>query len=306
MLIYKIQISYVYSNLADPSQLLNLMKAYIKLVIFAFLLLSLFNAYNVDGQVKPKGNDYAPRPILTDESLSFMNNVKVPLFTDTSNLRAGAAYKILILGNSLSSHGKSPEIGWMHTGGMAATSIETDYAHLLFRKIEAKLAKRVDLRIASLAQFERHLSSFDFKRLDSLRDFNADLIIIQIGENVQLSDESSAKLYQQKFTQLINSFKSNKASIICTTPFFPSNEKNLVVSTVAMQTNCFLVDLSHLSLLDSKNMAINEPNYAGDRDIWQVKGIGIHPGDLGMKNIANEIFITVNAIMRAENGITSK
>ena len=82
---------------------------------------------------------------------------------------------------------------------------------------------------------------------------------------------------------------------ICTTPFFPSLPKNEIVEKVALSTNSYLVDLSHLPLLNTENYAKVEKNYLGDKSVWKVGGIGIHPGDIGMKNIAEQIFITVNA-----------
>jgi hypothetical protein len=62
-----------------------------------------------------------------------------------------------------------------------------------------------------------------------------------------------------------------------------------------------MVDLSHLSLLDNENFAKDEKNYQGDKSLWYVDGIGIHPGDKGMENISNQLFITINAsILRDE------
>jgi hypothetical protein len=272
------------------------MKIDIKTLIVALFSLNLLTILNAAGETEARTFTYSPSSALVDQTL-MLKNIRNPIFTDTSNLMTGAPFKILIMGNSLSSHGKSPEIGWTHASGMAATSIEKDYAHLLSRKIEAKLNRRVDLKIGTIVEFERHFESFKLNSLNTLKIFNADLIIIQNGENVQLKDESTAKIYQEKFIQLINWFRSDKATIICTTSFFPSNEKNKIVSTAACETNSFLVDLSHLSMLDPKNLAKNEPGYGGDKTKWKVKGIGTHPGDLGMKNIAEELFVLVNALL---------
>jgi hypothetical protein len=60
-----------------------------------------------------------------------------------------------------------------------------------------------------------------------------------------------------------------------------------------------------LILLDNENYSKNENNYAGDRNIWKVDGIGLHPGDYGMRNIAQQVFIVINASV-AENDINKK
>jgi hypothetical protein len=273
------------------------MRTYIQLVIGASFCSTLLTCFDASSQTRSRSSAGLPAIKSADKKLRLINNVQTPFFTDTSNLKPGVPFKILIMGNSLSFHGKSPKIGWTHPSGMAATSMQNDYAHLLFKKIEGKIKMRVDLRIASLVQFERHLNSFDLKSLDTLRNYNADLIIIQLGENIHLTDLITTKIYKQRLTDLINSFKSNKATIICTTPFFPSTEKNKVVASAVLDTRSFLVDLSHLSLSDPKNLAKNEPHYRGDRAKWQIPGIGVHPGDFGMENIAKEIFVMVNAIL---------
>jgi len=66
-------------------------------------------------------------------------------------------------------------------------------------------------------------------------------------------------LFEDKYIDLINCFKNtNNPLIICTTPFFPSLQKNKVIEKVALLTNSYLVDLSHLPLLESENYAKNE------------------------------------------------
>ena len=68
-----------------------------------------------------------------------------------------------------------------------------------------------------------------------------------------------------------------------------------MIEQVALETKSYVADLSHLPLLESQNYAKDEANYAGDKSVWKVSGIGIHPGDYGMKNIAQQLFIIINA-----------
>lgn len=233
--------------------------------------------------------------VVEDSQLQAMNNVFIPSFVDTCNNKTGEIFKILVIGNSLSMHGVAKDIGWNHFSGMAATSIERDYVHLLYKKIENKLPNRkLCLRISGFANFERNLAEFNPESLDSLINYQPDLVIFQLGENVRI--QGNELLFKEKYIELINSFKQNgNPMTICTTPFFPSLPKNEIVEKVALSTNSYLVDLSHLPLLNTENYAKVEKNYLGDKSVWKVGGIGIHPGDIGMKNIAEQIFITVNA-----------
>lgn len=156
---------------------------------------------------------------------------------------------------------------------------------------------RICLRIANFASFERRPDLLDRKSLDSLIDFNPDIVIFQLGENV-IDDKTALILFEKKYIELIHFFKiRHNRIIICTSPFFPSLHKNKIIENVTLSTNTFLVDLSHLPLLESKNYAKNEAKYVGNKSLWSAEGIGVHPGDIGMENIANQIFIPINALL---------
>lgn len=235
---------------------------------------------------------------VSDEQLRAMNNAPMSPYIEASNHKKGEEFKILILGNSLAHHGIAPDIGWDHAAGMAASEIEKDYAHLLLQMTDSIMPdKNIRMRIAGMAVFERNLTTFDFSVLDNLVSFHPDLIIVQIGENVSFDGTQTPDLFREKYISLIRYLQRDRhPTIICTTSFFPSATKSAVTRQVALTTKSFLVDLSHLALSDEQNYAKNETGYPGDRDRWKVDGIGVHPGDFGMKNIAREIFTVINAI----------
>lgn len=234
--------------------------------------------------------------IVSQNELSKMNNTFQPVFTDFSKGNSNKIFKVLIIGNSLTSHSIAKNIGWNHVSGMAATSLEKDYVHQLLTKISKELPnKKIKFRVTNFAEFERNPNISLENKLDSLKNFKADIVIFQLGENV---DETNLSLFQKKYTELIIYFKkNNNAEILCTTPFFPSLRKNNMATNVTINTNSYLVDLSHLSLLDKENIALNEKNYQGDKTKWEVSGIGEHPGDKGMKSIAEQLFVAINTII---------
>jgi hypothetical protein len=238
-----------------------------------------------------------------DESLNAMNRVKMKEYYELSSTRKGKPFRVLILGNSIARHGRYPEIGWNQEFGMAATKEDNDYVHLVFRKIEGLLPKnKILLREASIVKFEREFPVFDFKTMDQFIQFHPDIIIFQLGENTGFNEVNTPELFQQKYVELINNFKKNNHPVvICTTPFFPDLKKNEVIGQTALLTGSFLVDLSHLPLLDTQNYAKDETNYAGNKSEWKVSGIGIHPGDYGMKNIALQLFITIKAALNVKS-----
>lgn len=278
------------------------MKKHLKfLLIFSLTINTLLIGYTGYGKrvsIKNRINNIIKKEtIVSDNQLKAMNNGFIPLFVDTCGTNKGEKFKILVIGNSLSYHTINKDIGWGYISGMAATSKNKDYVHLLFKDIEKSLPNRnVCLRVSSFATFERNLGEFKQNSLDSFITYQPDLIIFQLGENVTIQSQNDKILFQEKYIELITSFKKTGNPLtICTTPFFPSLPKNEIIEKVALSTNSYLVDLSHLTLLNSENYAKDEKNYSGDKSVWKADGIGTHPGDIGMENIAKQIFITINA-----------
>ncbi|MEN8249298.1 MAG: SGNH/GDSL hydrolase family protein [Bacteroidota bacterium] len=235
----------------------------------------------------------------TDANLSPMNRVAMELYVDFTNDVDGEEFSILLVGNSITLHGKAESIGWFLECGMAASSVEKDYAHRLFRKLENLMPNRkIHMRLSNSASFERDIEGFDLGTINKVKaGFEPDVIVFQLSENVPA--DTDLKLFEKKYAEFINKCKEgNQAITMCTTPFFPVASRSMAIREVAKQTNSFLVDLSNLVLIDEENYAKNEKGYPGNRDEWKVEGIGIHPGDKGMENIADLIFVTINATLK--------
>jgi hypothetical protein len=196
---------------------------------------------------------------------------------------------ILVLGNSISLHGIVDGL-WKYESGMAASSKEKDYVHVLVENISRTKKVGIKYIIVNIADFERNFGSFDFDRLTSLQNKNPQYIIFQIGENVSSTEITKhSDLFKQKYVSLINSF-DNAIKIVCL-PFWPDINKQVAITEVGIQTKSFIVDLSHLGNgIDEQNLAKSENKYSHT-------GVAAHPGDYGMNNIAMNIFSVFNAII---------
>ncbi len=80
---------------------------------------------------------------------------------------------------------------------------------------------------------------------------------------------------------------------------FDSKMKSFI-EAVALETGSYLVDLSHLTLLDAQNRAKDEINYKGDKLVWKADGKGAHSGDIGMENIAQQSFVMLNVLLASQ------
>lgn len=161
--------------------------------------------------------------------------------------------------------------------------------------------RNIWFRIYPMATFERDPAAFmPEESLNDLEEFHPDIVVFQLGENVELQ-EKSLELFKKNTLNLFSFLKEMVTLKSFALHFLSSLEKNDLIKSVALGTNSFLVDLSHLPLLNSQDYAKNEKNYAGDRSVWKEEEIGIHSGDYGMENIAYLIFITINAVLMIDN-----
>ncbi|MDR1155623.1 MAG: hypothetical protein LBL04_13030 [Bacteroidales bacterium] len=242
---------------------------------------------------------------VSEAQLKAFNRIKPPLYVETDNGKQGRELKMLVLGNSLAYI--TGEEGWGR--GMASSAVEKDYAHRLLKMTDSIMPDRkITLRISNIAYFERNFPGFDDSFFDELVNFHPDILIIQIGENVVFDEVHTPELFRDAYISLIRRFKKDHCPpVICTTTFWIEPVRHEVIKQVALFTRSFLVELSHLVPLDRENLAKEEKNYRGDKSEWQrlaggkaeiVEGIGMHPGDKGMSNIAQQIFTVINAFYK--------
>lgn len=189
--------------------------------------------------------------------------------------------KIIILGNSITRHGPAPEIGWYGDYGMAASSSENDFAHILQNR-----AAGYEVIGINMAALERHYWEIEAYRDDpavkGATDCNAEIIIFRIAENVNLTDISDKpKSLHDGFCDIINLFDpvGNK-KVIMTTPFWNNDILVNTISDIAAE-RCYPL----VALHDLGGEAINRAD-----GLFEHIGVAMHPGDMGMKKIADRIW----------------
>ncbi|MFC0181203.1 SGNH/GDSL hydrolase family protein [Pseudarcicella hirudinis] len=191
------------------------------------------------------------------------------------------AYKVLILGNSMTKHEPNQALGWKGNWGMAASSEENDYVHLLIKKFREK-KPNVNVEYFNVAQsFERAYWKFDLKDFSQFRSFNPDLLIIRLGENVPADSlaKYSFKDGLKRLSDYITSGNKNK-KVCVSTRFWPNKLIDDQIKNYAAENNCILTNLSQLSGIDG-SMATGK---------FENKGVAMHPSDDGMKMIAESLW----------------
>ena len=214
------------------------------------------------------------------------NNVESKNQLDSSRyvtkvIKEENALKVIFVGNSITLHAPKLEIGWNGNWGMAASKKEYDYVHRVVQGLEERFGQ-VNYCIAQGAAWERDYPKGQKilkQYYETARDFNADVVIIRIGENIPNSmlQEVDCKPY---FEEMIRFFASNpSAKVIVTDNFWRKELLDYIIKEIAEENGyifCKLHDLQD----DERTMAIGQ---------FEHKGVSIHPGDYGMECIAKRI-----------------
>jgi alpha-galactosidase len=196
----------------------------------------------------------------------------------------GKPQKILFVGNSITKHGPKADIDWHGNWGMAATSEDKDYVHLVTQALAAKQGAQLAVMVKNVADFERNHVGYDIVgKFADAAAFKADLVILCIGENVAAlkTPEAQAK-YQQQVAALLKTLKSNpQAQIIVRSSFWANTIKDTAMRQACETVGGTFVDISALSK--------DEKNYARSERPYKHAGVANHPGDRGMAAIAEAI-----------------
>ena len=186
-----------------------------------------------------------------------------------------APFKILILGNSITRHGKKAELGWDGDYGMAASCAEKDYVHQLFTRL-TESGKDVYMRIRQASYWETHFAHEDcLDRLKGERDFGADVVIFRLGENVKKSD---VPFFCAASEKLLGYVAAKNSKILVTTCFWKSEARDQEIKRLALKNGYALVDIG---CENEEHMALG---------LFEHQGVAMHPGDTGMAFIADQIF----------------
>ena len=212
-------------------------------------------------------------------SVSAQSQVKKEGFAKIVN--QGGKLRVLFIGNSITRHGPKPDIGWEHDWGMAASALEKDYVHVTVKLLEEKYGK-VDYCVANCGEWELNYYQDDLIQNWSVaRGFNADIIIIRIGENIWNAHEFFDKYpLEPHFSKMIEYFRSNeKARVIVTDLFWENEQINEAIYKAVEKGGYTLVHLTDLGS-ENENKALGQ--------FWH-EGVALHPSDKGMERIAMRI-----------------
>ncbi|MBC8356359.1 MAG: PD40 domain-containing protein [Planctomycetes bacterium] len=198
------------------------------------------------------------------------------------------AAKVLFLGNSITLHSPAPAIGWTGNWGMAASSREKDYVHLLSADIATAAGAPPKTMVKNIADFERGYETFDIAtKLKPELEFKADIVVVAIGENTNEPKTDDARAnFAAAFTRLLDEIKKHgQPTIFVRSSFWPNETKDGIMRKASMDAGATFVDIAALGF--------DRSNAAGSERKIEHAGVAGHPGDKGMRAIADAIFAAI-------------
>jgi lysophospholipase L1-like esterase len=198
--------------------------------------------------------------------------------------------RVLFLGNSITRHGAAPKIGWNDDWGMAASALEKDYVHIVAGGLAELAGRKPDIMIANVADFERNLATYDIDaKLKAAFEFKPTLVIVALGENVAAlqTDEAKAQ-FKTSFSKLLGALKNaGQPSLVVRGCFWADKTKDDILQQACAAAGGIYVDIGGLGK--------DESNYARSERKFEHAGVAAHPGDKGMKAIADAILNALKA-----------
>ena len=199
----------------------------------------------------------------------------------------GGSPRIMFIGNSVTLHAPLESIGWYGNWGMAASSLEKDYVHVFINGMINQYPN-AEFCIVQASCWERNYKDCNYEADFSMAmDFKPDIIICSISANIH-EEEFEHDAFKINLKKLHDYLSCKNTKIIESSVLFGSEKKNkAILEYVAENEKVYLADVTDI-LQDEKNRAIG---------LFAHEGIQAHPGDSGMKLIAERFLDKFKEIM---------
>lgn len=197
------------------------------------------------------------------------------------------AERLLVVGNSLTKHGPALDKEWPGDWGMAASSAENDFVHLLVAKLEAHTQNSIEASIIPGYPIEKVFFDNERPQLLASVDDQFEYIVIEIGDNIDFS-HIKKELFEKRYSNLIDSLNKKlkpNGVLVCVGKWWPNDWVDDRIRSACEARGGKFVSLKHISAQTGAK-ASEERTIANS-------GVGAHPGDRAMREISELIFCAI-------------
>lgn len=206
--------------------------------------------------------------------------------------------KVLCIGNSILAHPAAAHLGWYWDWGMAASSADKDYYHVMQQLISEEFpdykvtfdkagGNYIEMNV-DISTDKDYTAVFEECIGQKMRTLMPDFVVLQIGDNISsMTDESYTNTLVQ-FVEYCRSINPD-TTVILSSAFYGKGATS--VKNAAMQTKTPHTHLNKHNLIE---------NLAGSA--FEHSGVAGHPGDKGMEAIAKDFYGEIRRVLLAKEG----
>ncbi len=195
----------------------------------------------------------------------------------------GNGLRIMFVGNSISKH--RPLGSWTNDCGMAASSIDKDYVHLLVEKCKREYRENVSFCICQVANYERSLEQSTLEaEYSTAKGYEPDIVIMFFGANVpRIAGDGNLRVTAPEVVE-----RFGKAYELL---------RNYVVgeNTLVFHSDGFYIrpDLDEVKKQIARAYGDTYINIEDIRNRVDTHGLFNHPNDLGMAELADRFWCSI-------------
>ena len=215
--------------------------------------------------------------------------------------------KILVIGNSITQHAPSTSLGWLGNWGMAATEPSKDYVHQLLAKA-LEVNPNVELHCVNISSYEKYFYDWSQITTDFSKyvEYDADIIISTFGANVKNGSnegddgfENDKTFTKEHYKAIVDHFNPNgDAKVIAGVTTLTNTEISTVIEQAAREYGYSFVDMSDLTGDEYTAKYYAEDLKAKFGVATINDGVLKHPGNDGMKEMADRLWTTLNPLVK--------
>jgi len=194
--------------------------------------------------------------------------------------------KIMFLGNSITYHEPKPEIGWYGSWGMAASKKENDYVHVVISDIKKKYPNAAFCVVQGSVWEVNYIDCNFDDNFSQARAFKPDILISSVSANIP-DDKFEIEIYKANLKKLHEYLSGDDTKVVQLSAYFGNPKKNQAIKEYCDTEQAFEVFVSDI-LQKEENRAVG---------LFEHEGVQAHPGDCGMKLIAERIMETIKEFM---------
>jgi len=199
---------------------------------------------------------------------------------------AAAGEHMLAIGNSMTFHSPSPELGWEGQWGMAASARHHDYVGQLMellRQVDGQLPTPERLNLSAL---ERTSGEFKLPEGLAATASRSKYVVVFLGDNVDSASDEQVAIFRRNYSDLLRAIRHPGQVLACVGTYWTRPAVDQAIAEACTREGGVYVAVGDLRKVPGTDAAYLQK---ASREVRR------HPGDGGMRLIARRIALSLQS-----------